>query len=146
MAGGDVIQLDVSRFADFADVMAHTTDVGGNAVISKGGATITLTGVLKAQLSAGDFEFAVPAPVEGSSKDYGALVIPAGDDLDPLVLPVGLDSKVGAEDAPVVCLPGFDNGLVAPVPLDLAELSLSTFDGRDPHRLVAQPGALDWVF
>lgn len=145
VSGGDVIQLDVSRFANFADVMANTTDVGGNAVISKGGASITLTGVLKSQLSSGDFEFWIPAPVEGSPKDDGALVIPAGDDLDPLVLPSGFEPKMSAEEAPVVCLPS-DDAVVTPARIDLVDLGLSSFDGRDPHRFLVQNQMVDWIY
>ena len=58
----DVIRLDGSLFADFADVLANTTDNGaGDTVISKGGLSITLNGVLKAQLHENDFAFP-PAP------------------------------------------------------------------------------------
>jgi len=56
--GHDVLQLDASVWAGFADVMAHTTDDGnGNAVIAFGGDSITLEHVLRASLSAGDFLF-----------------------------------------------------------------------------------------
>ena len=104
VASGDVIQLDPSIFADFADVLAHTTDVGSNAVISKAGVTITLTGVLKAQLLSDDFDFVSPAPLLGDGKDGGALVVPGqADDLDPLILPAIIDGKADFEQGPEVC-------------------------------------------
>jgi Ca2+-binding RTX toxin-like protein len=55
VSGTDRLDLTVYGFADFAAVQAATTDVGGNAVIDLGGGnSITLTGVLEAQLQAGD--------------------------------------------------------------------------------------------
>lgn len=53
----DRIDLD-DVFADFAAVKDATTDVGGDAVIDLGGGgSITLTGVLEADLRANDFIF-----------------------------------------------------------------------------------------
>ena len=120
---GDVIRLDPGLFTDFADAMSATTDVGGSAVISRGGISITLTGVTKAQLSAGDFEFFASAPAELLVKsdpvpltlppitDNAPLVLPqdyegkvgAGvDPLDPLILPVGHEPKIDAETGPEI--------------------------------------------
>jgi Ca2+-binding RTX toxin-like protein len=61
-AGGDKIQLIVgingSGIVNGTTALASTADVGGNAVVDLGaGATITLVGVLKSSLSAGDFVF-----------------------------------------------------------------------------------------
>jgi hypothetical protein len=140
---GDVIRLDPAQFTGFADVMSATTDVAGSAVISRGGLTITITGVTKAQLLSGDFEFATAAPLLGGGKD-GALTLPPLDDgLDPLILPAGLDSKAVADPAPVVCLPG--QAADRPSELDLRDLGLSDFGGRDPHRLFQVPQGLDWI-
>jgi Ca2+-binding RTX toxin-like protein len=60
--GEDLIALAQSGIADFADLLAHTTDVSGNAVIANplvGSGSITITGVEKAQLAASDFHFVV---------------------------------------------------------------------------------------
>jgi hypothetical protein len=55
----DPIQFDHAVFANFNTVLANTTDVGGNAVIKFDvNDTVTLQGVTRAQLSAGDFQFA----------------------------------------------------------------------------------------
>ena len=55
----DVIEIDNSLFANFADVLAHTTDIAGDAVIAfDANNTITLTAVLKANLTQNDFHFA----------------------------------------------------------------------------------------
>ncbi|WP_296820685.1 M10 family metallopeptidase C-terminal domain-containing protein [Brevundimonas sp.] len=160
--GQDVISLDGSIFADFADVLIHTSDDGsGNAVISKSGVTITLQGVSKAQLQAGDFEFAVAAPAAAEPKDLGPQVLPAekdgsaddaiicpvlgdvkatsdfGDDFDPLVLPLDMGPK-DIQEAPVVCQPGSDV-------LDLGPADVtSLWDdiGRGPHHRLAHS---DWA-
>lgn len=57
---GDVIRLIAfgAPFNSFAEVLAATSDVGGDAVIDLGGGdTITLVGVTKGQLAADDFIF-----------------------------------------------------------------------------------------
>lgn len=55
-AGTDVIDVQAYNVASFAGLMALTTDVGGNAVIQlDAGNSITINGVLKSQLQAGDF-------------------------------------------------------------------------------------------
>ncbi|WP_439817202.1 beta strand repeat-containing protein [Zavarzinia sp. CC-PAN008] len=57
--GHDLLDLSATAFTDFADVMASTADVGGGAVITlDANNTITLTGVLKAELTEADFVFA----------------------------------------------------------------------------------------
>jgi Ca2+-binding RTX toxin-like protein len=54
----DTIEIDNTLFANFADLLAHTTDVAGNAVIAlDANNTITLSGVLKAALAQSDFHF-----------------------------------------------------------------------------------------
>ena len=116
VATGDLIRLDANLFTDFNDVLTHTTDTANGAVISKSGVVITLTGVTKAQLNAGHFEFAAPAPLEPQAKDAeppvlpglveikdaGPLVLPGLVDDDLLVLPALADSK----DAGPLVLPG----------------------------------------
>jgi hypothetical protein len=55
---GAVIQVDVSLFANFADVQSHAAQVGSNTVITyDAGSTITPTGVGLASLNANDFLF-----------------------------------------------------------------------------------------
>lgn len=54
----DVIEIENTLFADFADLLAHTADVSGNAVIRlDAGNTITLNSVVKAALTQSDFHF-----------------------------------------------------------------------------------------
>jgi Ca2+-binding RTX toxin-like protein len=56
----DVIEIDHTVFSGFADLMAHTADVGGHAVISVDPSntnTITLNGVATAALTQADFHF-----------------------------------------------------------------------------------------
>ena len=55
VAGTDKIDLTAVTPGSFADLQAATTDVGGNAVITLTGGTITLTGVLEEALSESDF-------------------------------------------------------------------------------------------
>lgn len=142
---GDVIRLDGSIFTDYADVRANTTNDGlGNCVISKGGVSITLTGVIKADLASDDFVFTAP----GSKADaVGPLTLPVEPDIfDPLVLPTGLETKGSADEAPVICPPG-DPTILSPQgpDLDSLELGLGTFGGRDPHRYQMGPRDYDWV-
>lgn len=172
VSGGDIMLIDTSVFANFAAVMANTNDNGlGGTVISNGAVSITLNGVLKAQLSAGDFLFAALAPAVPTDKD-GALTLPGlveddplilpqdfgpsargavvddivpMDDLDPLILPAGLESKVTPDEAPVICPPGEADIAVARTEWDLAEMGLIDFDGRDPHRILLEPRGLDWI-
>jgi serralysin len=57
-AVGDVIQVDTSLFANFADIQTHATQIGSNTVITyDAGNTITLTSVTLANLNANDFLF-----------------------------------------------------------------------------------------
>ena len=132
----DVIWLNSALFADFADLMAHTTDDGlGNTVIAKGSLTITVQGVVKSQFRANDFDIAAAAPdLEADSKPD-----------QPLILPSGLETKVAPDEAPVVCPPGEAGLLAAPTVWDLAEMGLSDFGGRDPHRFLIEPRGLDWI-
>lgn len=158
----DVLRLDGSILLDFADVLAHTTDDGfGNAVIAKGSVQITLAGVLKAELRANDVEFTSPLAAESQTEKDAALVLPGlieddplvllsgegkvfePDDLGPQILPPGLESKLVADADPIIC-PGDDTVWARPF-IDLAELGLSNFDGRDPHRLLLEPRGLDWI-
>jgi len=54
----DTIQFDHAVFANSSAVLDKTANVGGNAVITHdAGNTITLQGVTKMQLGAGDFQF-----------------------------------------------------------------------------------------
>lgn len=54
--GDDIIKFDTSMFTSLQDVLDHTADVGGNAVITASATdTITLQGVTKAQLNQSDF-------------------------------------------------------------------------------------------
>jgi serralysin len=56
--GGDVIEFSTSLFSNFQDVLDHTTNVDGNAVIAfSATTTLTLLGVTEAQLNANDFSF-----------------------------------------------------------------------------------------
>ena len=139
----DVIQLDPSRFSDFADVLAHTTDDGaGNTVISKSGVTITLQGVLKAELHSNDFAFALSAPSQGStSKDLGPQVLPAEpDDKDPgaQVLPSLFD------DGDAIICPVLSEDKVAPSADDMDPLVLPAEAGpklADEAPVICQPGS-----
>lgn len=162
LLGSDIIELDSSIFTSFADVLAHATDSLAGLVISKGGVTIRLQGVLEAQLDVGDFSFVAPAPLMAEkSSDLisdDPLVLPASagpeqktwaeptqlDWDDPLILPAGLEDKMVAEAEPEVCRP---NGEVVSVTseYDLMEIGLSSFDGRDPHRFLLEPRSLDWI-
>ena len=57
-AVADVIQVDTSLFANFADIQSHAAQVGSNTVITYDAAnTITLTGVSVSSLNANDFLF-----------------------------------------------------------------------------------------
>jgi hypothetical protein len=142
---GDVIAFANTVFADFAAVMAATADDGlGNTVITKGAHTLTLTGVTRAQLNADDFQFVAPgSPAAGKEAD--ALTLPPLDELDPLVLPVGLEGKTNADDLPVICPPGGEPPALERPWIDLAELGLSTFDGRDPHRFQLHTQDYAWI-
>jgi hypothetical protein len=54
----DVMQIDKSVFQTVADLLGHTSDTAGGAVIDDGkGDTITLTGVTLAQLQAHTSDF-----------------------------------------------------------------------------------------
>ena len=57
LGGGDVIQFEGGLFADLVDLKAHAVDTAAGLVITTGADTLTLTGVTKAQLDAGDFLF-----------------------------------------------------------------------------------------
>ncbi|MFL5152855.1 MAG: M10 family metallopeptidase C-terminal domain-containing protein [Microvirga sp.] len=55
----DIIQFNGGGFTDFASVLAHAVESGGNTVItSDTGDTLTLANVLRASLVADDFRFA----------------------------------------------------------------------------------------
>jgi Ca2+-binding RTX toxin-like protein len=57
-AVGDVIQVDAALFFDFADIIAHASQVGANTVITLDSAnSITLNNVTLANLNANDFLF-----------------------------------------------------------------------------------------
>ncbi|MBR1277074.1 S-layer family protein [Bradyrhizobium sp. AUGA SZCCT0283] len=70
-------RIDVRAFAGagihgISDVLAHATQVGADTVIDFGGGdTITLTNVTKADLSADDFIFGVPAVVAVTTSGAG---------------------------------------------------------------------------
>ncbi|MGB0629773.1 MAG: beta strand repeat-containing protein, partial [Alphaproteobacteria bacterium] len=53
--GFDTIDVSALGIADFSTLLANTSDIGGNAVITNGSNTLTLTGVVKSQLLEGDF-------------------------------------------------------------------------------------------
>ena len=140
----DVIRLDPSLFTSFADVLIHTTDDGaGNTVISKSGVTITLQGVLKAQLHANDFEFAAAAP--GTAKDKGAQVLPAEPDAKdggPLVLPTEFDDG----DA-IICPVLMETKKLTPTGEDLDPLVLPAEIGPkviEEAPVICQPGMEDF--
>ena len=128
----DVIAFDTTVFSGFADVLAHTTNDGsGNCVIAKSGVQITLTGVLKEDLWAFNFDFTASAPG-----------LPGPD--DPEVLPDGLQSKMSPDPEPIIC-PG--DGFVSVNPeWDALEAALEGHSGRGLHRMLMEPRALDWVF
>lgn len=97
VSGTDKLDLIAYGFADFAAVLAATTDVGGNAVIDLGGGnSITLTGVLESQLQAGDMILAPagaivePPSVQDSLVGKDALILVGGDDQ--------VATNVGTED------------------------------------------------
>jgi hypothetical protein len=53
----DVIEIHDNIFADFADVLAHSTQSGTNVVITADGVnSITLVDVVLANLNANDFQ------------------------------------------------------------------------------------------
>ena len=173
-AAGDRIRLETSWMTDFADVLIHATDTANGVVIAKSGLSITLTGVTKAQLNANDFQFvAASAPL--AAKESGALVLPTetdgkadlfADDAiicpelgdgqkdsvawtlpgveheDPLVLPQGFDSKSDLY-VPLVCDPGIVDKVQ---PFAFVTDTDSQLAARDPHRLLLQPTANDWVW
>ncbi|WP_439817203.1 beta strand repeat-containing protein [Zavarzinia sp. CC-PAN008] len=57
-AGHDFLDLSATAFTDFADVLNSTADVAGSVIITlDAGNTITLTGILKAELTEADFVF-----------------------------------------------------------------------------------------
>lgn len=93
-----------------------------------------------------DAPLVLPGEFVSGSKD--APVSPWDEGDDPLILPPGTEAKFVGDDAPVVCPPNDMAGVGGPVDrplLDLAELGLSTFDGRDPHRLTLQSASYDWI-
>ena len=170
----DVIRFTTDVFADFAAVMAAATDGPGGVVITaSGGRTVTLTGVTKAQLSADDFQFSAPSsvalkdsgpqilPTETDGKsdlfvddaiicpDLGdrtgfddAWTVPGVDETDPLILPADFSPKVASTE-PLVCDPGAaDNDL----PFAFVADTETQLASRDPHRLLLQPTANDWVW
>jgi hypothetical protein len=54
----DVIQVDTSLFADFADILSHSAQVGANTEISlDANNKITLQNVVMSNLAADDFWF-----------------------------------------------------------------------------------------
>ena len=69
--GFDSINLSALSVADFTTLLANTADVGGNAVITLSGNTITLTGVTKAQLQQGDFIGVNPVGTSGNDTITG---------------------------------------------------------------------------
>lgn len=57
-SGDDTLDVSALGFAGFEDLLASTSDVGGNATIDYGNNDeITLVGVATADLSASDFLF-----------------------------------------------------------------------------------------
>lgn len=146
VGAGDTISFRTDLFADFNEVKAHTANDGmGNCIISKDGVSITLTGVIKGDLAADDFVFVAAALSQAPAKT-DPLTLPTIDDgMDPLILPVGLDSKGGFEDAPVICPPDVDGRPGMPDETDLAELGLAAFGSRGQHRLMMEPQGLDWI-
>lgn len=116
---GDVISVATSMFADFADVLAHTTNDGaGNCVIARDGFSVTLSGVVRGDLNADDFVF---RPSAGG---------PAAPDMDdPLVLPSGFETKIFSDADPVV-RPADD--AAAPAPHSLT--SPRPWDGQHDAR------------
>lgn len=92
VAGGDVVDLDAGLFVDFADVLANASDTAGGLLISKGGVSILLVGVLEAQLSADDFLFGGSAITTSGGKGesgLGPLVLPDSDTFDRFVEQMG---------------------------------------------------------
>lgn len=84
--------------------------------------------------------------------EHDPLILPAEFEPDvsepgPLILPAGVDSKVTAEEGPVICLDGDAGENCEPTRpvLDLEELGLGDFQGRDPHRAMARPQDYDWI-
>jgi serralysin len=69
--GFDSINLSALGIADYTSLLANTADVGGNAVITLSGNTITLTGVTKSQLQQGDFIGVNPVGTSGNDTIIG---------------------------------------------------------------------------
>lgn len=133
--GGDVISFRSDLFSSFADVLAHTTNDGlGNCTIAKNGVSIFLEDVTRGRLAEDDFVFTAAA----SGRPASAQALVAADVADPLVLPVGFEAKA-ADDGAVVC-PAGETWAVA----DDVFSGLSSFDGRDPHRMMESQPA-DWL-
>lgn len=80
--GVDVVRLLDGGLTDFNAVLAAAVDSpAGHCVIRDGTRTIVLMNVAKTDLTAADFEFLMPAPVETPDKD-GALTMPPEHGLD----------------------------------------------------------------
>lgn len=173
-ASGDVIRFTTDRFASFDAVMAAASDTAGGVVIVSGADSVTLTGVTKAQLTAGDFSFV--APGTPAAPDLEAPLVLPGEptEKDPfaedmIICPVFMDGGGKWGDGAHV-LPGMDpfegplvlpgeaakgNGGDLPVICDPVEVapteSLSTPEamlaeqlGRPVHRLVSVDH--DWIW
>lgn len=94
-----------------------------------------------------DAPLVLPEDERAPSKSGDADPLGPPVSLDPLVLLTGLDPKASDSVRPEICPAddaGHFSGLSRPL-LDLDALGLSTFDGRDPHRLMLQPASYDWI-
>ena len=137
--GDEIIRLDGAVFVDFADVLAHTTnDVNGNAVIAKGGMSITLTGTPKDWLRVDDFEFASSrrwAPAFYNSDEAFVL----SSFFDQTLVPPDEGSGTALEAA---ALPGSGDALegLSGIALDDASRGGEFLDG-----MLILPSPVDWL-
>lgn len=92
--GFDSINLAALEVADFTTLLANTADVGGNAVITLSGNTITLTGVTKSQLLQGDFIGVNPVGTSGNDTIVG---FDTDDTIDGLAGNDVIDGGAGAD-------------------------------------------------
>lgn len=80
---GDIVGFAPGLFADFADLMSHAVQQGGDVVITCGSNTLTLTGVQRSSLHANDFDFNAAT---ASAPEADAFFIP-GEMASPHVTP-----------------------------------------------------------
>lgn len=139
---GEDVAVYAGRMQDYV-----ITYQGNTARIVGKGIDDTLRDVELMRFSDGSVEFGLivcePGAGGAQAKPASPSVLPPLEvEPDPLVLPGAFEGKAKADDEPVICPPGDEALPLARPEWDLAEMGLSDFGGRDPHRV---PATVDWL-